>query len=129
VGVLVAESMADSLSVTGSLDVTWEGDCRRCLEPTQGVTTVEVQEIYEREPTEGETYQLPTDRLDLEPMVRELVLLGLPLAPLCRTSCPGPAPAEFPATVESEPDADPPIDPRWAALDQVVFDADEESSE
>lgn len=121
--------MADSLSVIGSLNVTWVGECRRCLEPTEGVTPIDVQEIYERDPTEGETYTLPKDRLDLEPMVRELVLLGLPLAPLCGAECAGPAPGEFPATVESETDEEPRIDPRWAALDQVVFDAPEEPSE
>ena len=123
------ESMADSLSVMGSLDVTWDGECRRCLETTGAVSTVEVQELYEREPTEGESYLLPADCLDLEPMVRELVLLELPLAPLCRISCAGPAPSEFPATVETDLEVDPPIDLRWAALDQVVFDADEDQSE
>ena len=124
-GGLVAESMVGSLSIAGSLDVTWEGECRRCCEVARGVATVGVQEIFESVPTEGETYQLSYDHLDLEPMVRELVLLGLPLAPLCRASCDGPAPLEFPAMVTTE--SNPPVDSRWAELDKLSFDFDEES--
>ena len=41
-------------------------------------------------PVEGETYPLDGDRLDLEPMVRDAVLLALPLAPLCDGGLPGP---------------------------------------
>lgn len=130
-GVLVAESMSDALSVTGTLDVSWVGECRRCLEPTGGVLPVEVREIYERSAVEGETFELDGDQVDLEPMVREQVLLALPLAPLCDDACVGPAPEQFPATVErdaddGEGDGDGPAgDPRWAALDALTFDDDE----
>ncbi|MFV2039738.1 MAG: DUF177 domain-containing protein, partial [Acidimicrobiales bacterium] len=73
-GVLVAESMADSLTVTGTLDAGWSGECRRCLESAEGTVQVEIAEVYERDPVEGETYGLSGEKVDLEPMVRELVL-------------------------------------------------------
>jgi uncharacterized protein len=67
---------------------------------------------------------LAENDVDLEPMVRETVLLNLPIAPLCREDCAGPDPSRFPTTVEVEPqpDAEPPADPRWAALSEITFD-------
>ncbi len=125
-GFLVAESMADSLSVTGTLTATWEGHCRRCLETARGTVDVDIQEVFERHPTEGETYELTDDRLDLEPMVREQVMLSLPLAPLCSEGCAGPAPDVFPAHVEDPDATDEPGDPRWAVLDELVFGVDDD---
>jgi uncharacterized protein len=54
------------------------------------------------------------------------VLLHLPLAPLCREDCRGPAPDAFPAVVAGELDDEPADgprgDPRWAALDVLRRD-------
>lgn len=128
-GTLLVESMSDALSVGGEIDIAWQGECRRCLGEAVGVTAVELHEIYDRLPVDGETFPLTDNRVDLEPMVRELVLLSLPLAPLCATECLGPAPAQFPAGVaEDQPDhpSEPSGDPRWAALDALVFDEDTE---
>ncbi|MGI9624874.1 MAG: YceD family protein [Acidimicrobiales bacterium] len=134
-GDLVVESMSDSLSVTGSLDLHWRGDCRRCLESTAGTSTVGIGEIFQRGATEGETFELTDDYVDLEPMVRELLYLALPLAPLCSEDCSGPAPDKFPAVVESamggtagtgDEDAEVSVgDPRWSVLDELVFEPEE----
>ena len=91
----------------------------------------EVREVFEPRPVEGETYPLADDTVDLEPMVRDAVLLALPLAPLCGDDCLGPAPDVFPAVVEGDGPVDdgdreaaePPADPRWAALDELRFDS------
>jgi uncharacterized protein len=124
-GTLTAESISDSLSITGTLALDWLGECRRCLGDAQGTVDVDIREIYERTPVEGETFLLTDDRLDLGPMINELSLLTLPLAPLCGDDCLGPAPDDFPATIEAErsgEDEQPSGDPRWAALDAIVFD-------
>lgn len=120
-GVLVAESMADKLTINGELELAWSGACRRCMEPAEGVVQLELREVFETHPEEGETYQLGTDSVDLMPMLEESVLLALPLAPLCGDSCEGPAPQTYPAEVvrDSSDKAEP--DPRWAALDELVF--------
>lgn len=112
------ESVAGGVSVAGSLRGHWVGECRRCLEPISGDLVVELDEVFEDRPTEGETYPIDQDTLDLGPMVRESAMLALPFGPLCRPDCPGPAPDVFPVTVEDEA-AEPPRDPRWAALDQL----------
>ena len=82
----------------------WQGTCRRCLEPVEGEAEASVKEIFERHPVEGETYLLDGESIDLEPLVRDAVLLALPLAPLCREDCPGPAPevASPPAPPDEE---------------------------
>jgi uncharacterized protein len=48
------------------------------------------------------------------------VLLALPIAPLCRPDCGGPSPDAYRVSQVGTADADdPPLDPRWAALDQL----------
>lgn len=115
------ESIHEGVVLTGSAAVPWTGSCRRCLGEVAGVATVEVREVYETHPTEGETWPLDHDHIDLGPLLHDLALLALPLAPLCDDDCRGPAPDAFPATVVTEPDPDapPPKDPRWAALDDL----------
>ncbi|MEO6987911.1 MAG: YceD family protein [Aquihabitans sp.] len=117
------ESISEGVVLTGTATVPWSGDCRRCLTDVGGTATVDIREIYEVHPTDGETWPLIKEEVDLGPMLRDAALLALPLAPLCGDDCLGPAPDSFPAMVEADevndaPDADePPRDPRWAALD------------
>ena len=121
---LVLEAQHDSLTATGTVRAPWAGECRRCLLPIEGVATAHVQEVYARHPIDGETYPLVGDEVDLEPMIRDAVLLALPLAPLCSDGCPGPDPDGYPVTVDGAAagvEGAPP-DPRWAALDELSFD-------
>jgi uncharacterized protein len=121
---LILESIAAGLVAEGTIVAPWVGDCRRCLEPVEGEVETHVKEIFERTPTEGETYPLGQDTVDLEPMVRDAVLLALPLAPLCRPDCAGPAPDAFPTGPESDTDeaAARLRAERWSALDELHFD-------
>jgi uncharacterized protein len=107
------------LTASGRLQAPWVGRCRRCLRDVTGTLDVEISEVFEHDPSdEAETYPLGTDRVDLEPMVRDAVLLALPLAPLCEEVCAGPDPDDHP--VGASDDAGP--DPRWAALGELKFD-------
>jgi uncharacterized protein len=116
---LTLEALSDtSVTATGRITADWIGECRRCLATVEGSLETSVREIFESRPTEGETYRLVGDRLDLEPMVRDAVLLALPLAPLCQDACAGPEPEEHPL---GSPDESSPDD-RWAALKQLKFD-------
>jgi uncharacterized protein len=118
----VESTASGSVSVTGQVRAPWVGECRRCLRAVDGALTADVAEVFETSPVEGETYPLVDELVDLEPMVRDAVLLALPLAPLCTDDCRGPRPDDFPVEpVADEPaaDAPPARDPRWAALDQL----------
>ena len=80
---LQLEVAGEELIAQGKVTVDWVGPCRRCLEHQQGSTDVALREIFQRKPIEGETYYLAENDVDLEPMLREVVLLNLPVAPLC----------------------------------------------
>jgi len=113
------ESISDGVVLTGVVGVDWRGQCRRCLGPVTGRAEVEVREIWELNPTEGETWPLDHDHIDVGPLLHDTALLALPLAPLCGPDCAGPAPESYPATVAKPDDDAPPRDPRWAALDDL----------
>jgi uncharacterized protein len=128
---VVLEALGGGITLRGELTAPWTGECRRCLEDVVGELHVELSEVFEPHPTPGETYPIVGDDLDLEPLVRDAVLLHLPLAPLCREECLGPAPEAFPAVVEGgvegedgDDGLDAPRDPRWAALDVLRPDVD-----
>lgn len=104
----------------GTVEGRWSAPCRRCLEPASGELRAEVSELFEVRPTEGETWPLRGEGVDLGPMLRELALLSIPLAPLCRSGCEGPAPDRFPTGPAA--DEAPVVDPRWSALDELTFD-------
>ena len=112
------------LTAAGTIRAPWEGRCRRCLQPVTGQLEVRVSEVFEPNPAEdAETYPLGADRVDLEPMLRDAVLLALPLAPLCRDDCPGPDPDEHPVSLPGEASSAADVDPRWAALGELRFDS------
>lgn len=120
---LDVEALVDGrVTAMGRVRAPWTGTCRRCLEPVRGTLDTELSEVFEASPApDADTYPLAGDRVDLEPAVRDAVLLGLPLAPLCDEGCAGPDPDGHPvgdAGAEEEPAAD----PRWAALGELRFD-------
>jgi uncharacterized protein len=118
---LVIEAFSGGISVTGTVEVPWVGECRRCLEPVHGETRQRLQEIFGGPEGDEDAYPLEHEEIDLEPMLRDVIAGALPLAPLCRPDCAGPAPEVFPTGPPDE-DAPPPADPRWAALDDLRFD-------
>lgn len=123
---LVLEAQGTTVTATGTVTAEWVGECRRCLAPTGGELVVELSEVFEPEPVEGETYALGKDFVDLTPALLEAIALALPIAPLCDELCAGPDPDAHPVVVaEDEPDGAPApkADPRWAALDELNFDS------
>jgi len=119
---VVVESTLGGVSVSGTASADWSAPCRRCLAPLTGHIHAEVSEIFEDEPTEGETWPIVDERIDLTPALREVVILALPLAPLCKESCRGPEPDRFPTGLPDDQQGA--GDPRWAALNQLTFNDD-----
>ena len=136
---LEAEARDSDVVVAGSVRATWEGTCRRCLTELGGEVDLAVREVLSEkaDPTsvsgpDGDVYPLGFDEADVEPVVRDAVLLALPLSPLCGEGCGGPDPERFP-TGPAAPDrtdeaAEPSGDPLWAALDALRTDPDEGKS-
>jgi uncharacterized protein len=117
------ESVNEGIVVKGVVHVPWEGECRRCLRPVRDALDVPVFEVFEDEPVEGETSKLDIDRIDLEPLARETVLLELPMAPLCRDDCAGLCPeCGADRNAGGCGHAGEVVDRRWAALDELRFE-------
>ena len=68
------EAVSAGVVASGHVDATWVAECRRCLRPIEGAVTAGFRELFEQHPTEGETWPLRQDRVDLEPLARETVL-------------------------------------------------------
>lgn len=120
-------SVSDGVLAEGSAHTTWTSECRRCLNPVIGETTATFQELYSLKPVEGDTYPITHDQVDLELVAREAILLALPLAPLCREECAGlclTCGADLNESVCSCTLAD--GDPRWAALEGLRFETQEQ---
>ena len=79
------------LVVTGAAEVTAEFTCHRCLDRIRSDLTVKIAQLYASAKIADDTeYELDGDEIDLEPMLRDEVLLAMPLLPVCGDDCPGP---------------------------------------
>jgi uncharacterized protein len=127
------ESVSEGVLVSGTVSAPVSGECSRCLRPIGDSVVVTVQELYAYEHSttdettdEDEVGRLQGDLIDLEPAVRDAVVLALPTNPLCRDDCPGLCP-ECGAHWDDLP-ADhghATVDPRWAALSKLTTDSEE----
>ncbi len=118
------ESVSEGVLVTGTVTATVHGECGRCLDSVTDELVVDVIELFaypnsatDKSTSEDEIHRVDGDYLDIEPMVRDTVVLGLPWTPLCQPDCAGLCP-----TCGQRLDALPVghahemIDSRWAAL-------------
>lgn len=114
------ESVTEGIVATGTVNAPVAGECVCCLDPIAYDAAVEFQELYvypESEAEDDEAFRLDGDDLDLEPAVRDALVLALPFQPRCRPDCPGLC-TVCGAHLADDPDHthDERIDPRWAAL-------------
>lgn len=101
---LLLEAVMEGVLVSGTARTEANGECARCLDPLTLDLEVGLQALYaypagpgdddasaETGVSEesGDVHRLDGDLLDLEPVLRDAVVLALPLAPLCREDCPG----------------------------------------
>ncbi|SEO89865.1 YceD family protein [Trujillonella endophytica] len=118
------EAVMEGVLVSGTVEAPLTGQCARCLEDLEDTLSLPVQELYayEGSTTEATTEEdevrfVEGERIDLEPMVRDAVVLALPLSPTCTEDCSGlcvdcgerldDLPADHSHDV---------VDPRWAGL-------------
>jgi uncharacterized protein len=118
------ESVMEGVLVSGDVGVPVVGSCARCLEPVEDTLELDVQELFayagsttEATSEEDEVRRVEGDFLDLEPMVRDAVVLALPLSPVCSEDCSGLCVGcgqrvdDLPADHSHDL-----VDPRWAGL-------------
>ncbi len=125
------EAVMDGVLVSGTALVSVEGECSRCLEPIAFDTEVDLQELYEYPATDSKGRQIENsdsdddqpkldgDFLDLEPLLRDAVVLAFPLSPLCQPDCLGLC-TQCGVNLNDDPNHQHDVvDPRWAALENL----------
>jgi uncharacterized protein len=137
------EAVSEGVLATGTAIAPLAGECARCLTPLTSSVTASFQELYlyadgrhdsrdrhdkhdrhdeqDEQGDEGIIYHLDGDLLDLEPALRDAVVLALPMSPLCREDCPGLCAECGVPLADAGPGHrhDEATDPRWAALKQL----------
>ena len=124
------EAVMEGVLVSGSASADLDGECARCLEPIEDEITVRLQELFvyddirhdaSDKDLDDEVSRLEDDLLDLEPLLRDAVVLALPFQPLCTPDCPGLC-VECGARLADDPEHghEEPIDPRWASLEGLT---------
>jgi uncharacterized protein len=114
------ESVIEGVLVSGSATVEVRGECVRCLGDVSDELEVTIQELYVYpgiEPDDDLASRLEGDLIDLEPLLRDEVVLDLPFQPLCRDDCLGLC-VECGANLNDDPGHrhEAGLDPRWDAL-------------
>jgi uncharacterized protein len=130
------ESVMEGVLVSGTVNAVMSGECGRCLDPVSAPIEVDIQELYsypdsgpygasslpaaDRPDGDDELPSLVDDLIDLEPTLRDALVLALPMSPLCSEDCPGLCPAcgERLADLPEDHSHDA-VDPRWAALAEL----------
>jgi uncharacterized protein len=139
---LMLQAVGEGILVTGTAVVPIAGDCSRCLEPIEFDDEVEMTALFAYPPTDArgrviareeddedadEQLWVDGDHIDLEAPLRDAVVLGLPLAPLCDPDCPGLC-VECGASLRAEPDhSHEAVDPRWQGLATLLPPVDTDS--
>ncbi|QNP69954.1 DUF177 domain-containing protein [Streptomyces roseirectus] len=141
------ESVMEGVLVTGTARAQAEGECVRCLEPVELELDADFQEMFSypdadergrpKKAEPDDDAEDDEDRLfiedglfDLEPVLRDAVVLALPMQPVCQEDCQGLC-SECGVRLTDEPghhhDA---VDIRWAALQGLaVSSKDSEKDE
>jgi uncharacterized protein len=127
------ESVLEGVLVSGTADLQVNAECSRCLEPVEWQEEIDLTELFrypttdargaiveEEDESEDPLPVLKDDLIDLQPVLRDAVVLDLPLAPLCSEDCLGLCP-ECGVRLEDDPQhVHETSDPRWAALAALV---------
>ena len=124
---LLVDQVRGGVTVNGKVSVNWKAECSRCLRQVDGCVIAEIEELFEEHPREGESYKLDEEFIDLEPMIRDAVLLELPVGVIrCSATeeCLVAAPAYQVSDNDfnEDPDRNESKDPRWAVLDDLTFE-------
>ncbi len=97
-------------------------ECVRCLAEFTQILTADIKQLYDFPPDPSSEHVVAeTGFLDLAPLMRELMLLSVPIRALCRPNCRGLCPNcgqdwnEGPCNCEKDE-----INPRFAVLKNLL---------
>ena len=81
----------DSVNVVAEITAVAHACCSRCLEPMTLPITATVNENFVRtpDPEDPDQYELLGHQIDLDPLVKDALLLEIPIRFLCSEDCKG----------------------------------------
>lgn len=89
-GTLRFSRTSRGILVQGSLQTSIPGECNRCLDSVPVALTVPLEELYVYPPEPGVEFTVADDGiLDLAPLLREEIVLEIPIGILCKPDCAG----------------------------------------
>ena len=122
---LRAEAVMEGILITGPVRGRGVFTCARCLKEFPGDIEVDTTELFttperQRETDDDESYPITGTDIDLEPMLRDVIGLSLPLNPHCAEDCTGTCASCGRALVGGACDCtQEERDPRWAGLEAL----------
>ncbi|MDK8602179.1 DUF177 domain-containing protein [Trueperella bernardiae] len=138
---ITLQSVSEGVLVQGMVSATAHGQCARCLtditldlhEPVAELVFYPESQKALLDEGDEEAKDMPIvadDTIDMEPIVRDALVLAMPLIPLCRPDCEGLCP-ECGERWEDLPDghAHEFLDPRFSALDVLAAQLSQEADD
>ena len=117
------EGVEEGVLVSGTVAGRMSCICARCLEEFSAEIDMEVRELFTPVLSEEEDgYPIIDGEVDLEPCIRDAVMLSIPFAPLCKEGCLGLCPRCGGDRNLSECSCGPERDERWAALSTLKLE-------
>lgn len=139
------ESVTQGVLLSAQISTVAEGQCMRCLESLELPIQRWIQELYRYAPEKAHTkaqrkraeiddldeddeLMMDGEVMDLEAPIRDAIVLGLPINPLCDKACPGLCPGCGVRWSLLAPDhKHEVIDARWAGLAGLTADEPDEA--
>lgn len=122
------EAVMEGVLVSGTVSGVAVGECIRCLEEVRLPLETSIAELFSypenrvAEDEDEDVRLVEEDLINLEPALRDAVVLALPFQPVCQEDCPGLC-SECGARLADHPGHQHEIaDPRWAALEGILAD-------
>jgi uncharacterized protein len=118
------------LLVQVKMNALMQAECVRCLKEFEQPLEIDFTELYAFSPrtTSESGLLLPEDmHIDLEPLVREYMILNVPISPLCSETCQGLCPTCGEPLNEGNHDhVQEDIDPRLSVLKKLLDQNDQD---
>ncbi|MGH2738994.1 MAG: YceD family protein [Actinomycetota bacterium] len=120
---LLLESLVGGILASGAITGSMSCRCARCVKEFTKPFRVEVSELFVSASSaatrDGDEYPIAEGSIDLEPMIRDAVVLSMPFSPLCKPECLGICERCGGDRNLGACSCPPLTDPRWAVLETL----------
>jgi uncharacterized protein len=123
------EAVMEGVLVSGSASGVAVGECIRCLDEVRLPLEISITELFSYpenrvagEDEDEDLHLVEEELINLEPVLRDAVVLALPFQPVCGEDCPGLCSECGVHLVDHPGHTHETADPRWSALEGILAD-------